>query len=148
MHTKHVAGRTKREVFKQFEQTLDDFNEATDVVNIVYGINDLSNKVEYLMKRDDLFIENPNSNSQRKQKYIDKSPEISSIQNNSKQEVQESKLDPKDEDLKDQFMQQSPSPSKHSNAIKSSLITKQTKDLKNLAFDLSNDSMNLLGKDK
>ena len=148
MHTKHVAGRTKREVFKQFEQTLDDFNEATDVINIVYGINDLSNKVEYLMKKDDFFIENPNSTSQRKQKYIDKSPETSSIENKSKQEDHEPKLDLKNEEVKDQFMQQSPSPSKHSHAIKSSLITKQTKDLKNLAFDLSNDSMNLLSKDK
>ena len=100
------------------------------------------------MKKDDFFIENPNSTSQRKQKYIDKSPETSSIQNKSKREEQESKLDLKNEEVKDQFMKQSPSPSGHGHVIKSSLITKQTKDLKNLAFDLSNDSMNLLGKDK
>ena len=38
-------------VFNRFTKTIDDFNEAIDIVNLVNAINNLSSKVTYLLER-------------------------------------------------------------------------------------------------
>ena len=53
---KPVSENTTKIVFNKFNQTMDEFNESIDVIYFVYSVNDLYNKVSYLLKKDEINI--------------------------------------------------------------------------------------------
>ena len=108
-------------------------------------INDLSQKVEFILNKDSVSRYTPDTN-QRRLQYLDESRPASSSPDESKHNG-ESEIHQNNE-MNDQAMDQSYESAKDDNENIHSSITKSKNRLKTLAFNLSNESFVLLERHK